>query len=107
MVTVPQARQRSWGSSQCTFSSRTGGISHTCPHPRPAGSAPAKPAPHERHSAGGSACSVRSGARSGSSPPPAWPGCPPGLRRVDLSRCDARRAAVRRAFAANDSFDGG
>ncbi len=107
MVTVPQAPQRNFGNSQCTFSSRTGGISHTCPHPRPAGSAPASPAPHDRHSAGGSAFSARSGSRAGSSPAPWWPGCPPGLRLGDRSRSDARRAALWRALAASGSFDGG
>jgi hypothetical protein len=107
VVTVPQAPQRNFGNSQCTFSSRTGGISHTCPHPRPAGSAPASPAPHDRHSAGGSAFSARSGSRAGSSPAPRWPGCPPGLRLGDRSRSDARRAALWRALAASGSLDGG
>jgi hypothetical protein len=69
-VTVPQLPQRRMGSSQCTFSSRTAGISHTCPQPRPAGSAPARPAPHDRHSAGGSACPVRSGSAAGRRPEP-------------------------------------
>ena len=34
-------------------------------------------------------------------------GLPPGLRCFDRSRCDARRAAFRRAFAASGSLDGG
>lgn len=88
-------------------------MSQTCAQAGPASLAPvagsAMSAPHPRHCAGTSAVSVRSGAAAGVSPDPSCPCWPPGLRSLDRSREDrsADRFALRAAFAAIGSFDGG
>jgi len=91
VVTLPQQPHRRRGSRECTRSSTIGGTSHTCAHehsrpprPGPARPGPARPSssPHPAHSAGAATCSVRSGSFAGSSPDPACPGCPPGLRSL-------------------------
>ena len=113
VVAFLQQPHRRRGNCQATFSSTTGKMSQTCAQAGPASLAPvagsAMSAPHPRHCAGTSAVSVRSGAAAGVSPDPGCPGWPPGLRSLDRSREDrsAERFALRAAFAAIGSFDGG
>ena len=111
VVAFLQQPHRRRGNCQATFSSTTGKMSQTCARAGPASLAPvagsAMSAPYPRHCAGTSAVSVRSGAAAGVSPScPCWP---PGLRSLDRSREDrsADRFALRAAFAAIGSFDGG
>lgn len=92
-------------STQCTFSSRTGGISPTWVHDAPASTLSARSAPQPRHSRGAGTVSLRSGTAAGASPDPLRPGCPPGLRSFDRTRYD--RCARRFPFAASKSCDGG
>ena len=113
VVIFLQQPHRRRGSSQATFSSTTGRMSQTCACAASASLAPvagsARSAPHPRHSAGTSAASARSGTADGVSPDPLCPCWPPGLRSLDRSREDrsAERFALRPAFAAIGSFDGG
>lgn len=108
-VTFPQHGQVSAGSSD-SVTSRLILTSQTCAHDHPAGFAPARPAPHREHCAGGSAVLRSSGSGSRRGPLPGWPGCPPRLRSLLRSRSDCwrfLRSALRRSLAPMDSLDVG
>ena len=71
----------------------------------PASAASVRSSAQPAHSVGAVTVSLRSGSVVGASPEPARPGCPPGLRSLDLSRDE--RSARRFALAAIESADGG